>query len=97
MLVGEILTPDCQRAFELIKFDVCGLPFPWSLLTEPVRHQRVVLLDADMIVMRNMDELFDMDLSKDSIAAAHVCACNPRKLAHYPADWSVITFPIFYY
>lgn len=47
-----------------------------------------------MVVMRNMDELFDMDLSKDSIAAAHVCACNPRKLPHYPTDWLVIIFQI---
>jgi len=40
-----------------------------------------------MLVMRNMDELMEMDLPKDWIAAAHACACNPRKLAHYPADW----------
>lgn len=40
-----------------------------------------------MIVMRNMDELFDIDLPSGWIAAAHVCACNPRKLQHYPADW----------
>jgi len=47
----------------------------------------VVLLDADVIILRNMDELMDLDLPKDQIAAAHVCACNPRKLPHYPADW----------
>jgi len=40
-----------------------------------------------MIVMRNMDELFDLDLQNNWIAAVHVCACNPRKLSHYPADW----------
>jgi hypothetical protein len=40
-----------------------------------------------MIVMKNMDELMDLDIRKDQIAAAHVCACNPRKLEHYPADW----------
>jgi len=40
-----------------------------------------------MIVMRNMDELMDLELAKDQIAAAHVCACNPRRLKHYPADW----------
>ncbi|KAF9787043.1 nucleotide-diphospho-sugar transferase [Thelephora terrestris] len=48
---------------------------------------RIVLLDCDMIVMRNMDELFDIDLPDGWIAAAHVCACNPMKFAHYPADW----------
>jgi len=40
-----------------------------------------------MIVMKNMDELMDLVLPKNQIAAAHVCACNPRKLEHYPADW----------
>lgn len=49
----------------------------------------MVLLDADVIILRNMDELMDLDLPKDQIAAAHVCACNPRKLPHYPADWLV--------
>jgi len=50
-------------------------------------YDRIVLLDADMIVMRNMDELMHLSVGKDEIAAGHVCACNPRKLTHYPADW----------
>lgn len=29
----------------------------------------------------------ELDLPKNYIAAAHVCACNPRKLKHYPVDW----------
>ena len=45
------------------------------------------MLDSDMIVMRNMDELMELDLPSNWIAAAHVCACNPGKLAHYPEDW----------
>ncbi|KAL0579118.1 hypothetical protein V5O48_002901 [Marasmius crinis-equi] len=49
--------------------------------------ERVVLLDADMIVMKNMDDLMDLPLKAEQIAAAHACACNPRKFAHYPADW----------
>jgi len=48
-------------------------------------------LDSDMIVMRNMDELMGLDLPPDWIAAVHVCACNPRKLAHYPEDWCVLS------
>lgn len=43
-----------------------------------------------MIVMRNMDELMELDLPSDWIAAAHICACNPRKLAHYPKDWCAL-------
>lgn len=61
----------------------------WTKLRcfEFVEYDRLVALDSDMIVMRNMDELMELDLPPDWIAAAHVCACNPRKLAHYPADW----------
>ena len=47
------------------------------------------MLDSDMIVMRNMDELMELDLPEEWIAAVHVCACNPRGLAHYPKDWYV--------
>lgn len=52
------------------------------------------MLDSDMIVMRNMDELMELDLPEDWIAAAHVCACNPNGLAHYPKDWWVIHTPV---
>jgi hypothetical protein len=56
------------------------------------------MMDSDMIVMRNMDELMELDLASDWIAAAHVCACNPRKLAHYPEDWwvtPIISLPVW--
>ncbi|PCH33510.1 glycosyltransferase family 8 protein [Wolfiporia cocos MD-104 SS10] len=61
----------------------------WTKLRafELAEYERVVMLDSDMIVMRNMDELMDIELPSDWIAAAHVCACNPRKLPHYPSDW----------
>ncbi|KAF8640458.1 hypothetical protein AX17_000122 [Amanita inopinata Kibby_2008] len=61
----------------------------WTKLRgfELEEYERVVLLDCDMLVRKNMDELFEIELPEDEIAAAHVCACNPRKLAHYPADW----------
>jgi len=61
----------------------------WAKLRvfELADYDRIVLLDADMIVMRKMDELMELPLAKDEIAATHVCACNPRKLDYYPADW----------
>ncbi|KXN89910.1 Galactinol synthase 1 [Leucoagaricus sp. SymC.cos] len=61
----------------------------WTKLRafELFEFRRVVLLDCDMVIRRNMDDLFDLDLVDDHIAATYVCACNPRKLNHYPDDW----------
>lgn len=61
----------------------------WSKLRawELVDCERVVFLDADMLVLRNMDELFTLDLGKHALAACHACRCNPNKIASYPASW----------
>lgn len=62
-------------------------------------YERVVLLDGDILVRRNMDELMDLELDSRTtleenhsaatrvFAAAHACACNPMKKPHYPAHW----------
>ena len=60
----------------------------WSLTD----FERVVFLDADMLVVRNMDELFDMEIDTvhdpgPSVAAAHACRCNPLRIPSYPRDW----------
>lgn len=57
----------------------------YHLLIETL--QRLVLLDSDMLVIRNMDELFDMDLPFDFIAANHACVCNYAKDPWADADW----------
>ena len=72
----------------------------WSKLTpfSLEEYQRVVQLDSDMLVLKNMDELMDIDLDPaDSdgsgnkvFAASHACVCNPLKKPHYPKNWSVI-------
>ncbi|ATY66592.1 glycosyl transferase family 8 [Cordyceps militaris] len=63
-------------------------------------YDRIVQLDSDMLVLRNMDELMDIPLddpalsatgdastSRRVFAASHVCACNPLRKPHYPATW----------
>lgn len=70
-----------------------------------VEYERIVLLDGDVLVRRNMDELMDLPLDSREIihddaktggqrtrrvfAAAHACACNPMKKPQYPLHWYV--------
>jgi len=61
------------------------------------QFERVVLLDADMLVVKNMDELMEMELDDPTteingtkaFAASYACLCNPLKRSHYPEDWWV--------
>lgn len=62
----------------------------WTKLTAwdvADHYERLVLLDADMLVLQNMDELMKMNLGKGEIAACYACKCNPHKIKAYPADW----------
>ncbi len=53
-----------------------------------VDYERVILIDSDMIFLRPMDELFDMDLpGQDWVGATPACVCNPFRIADYPKDW----------
>ena len=59
------------------------------------QFDRIVVLDGDMLVLRNMDELMDMSIPDDGLAACHACVCNPKHLPHYPASWYfIIQFPV---
>ena len=49
---------------------------------------RVVVLDADMLVTQDMDELMGIALDDGEIAACHACRCNPNRIASYPASWT---------
>ncbi len=55
----------------------------WGL----TEFDRLVVLDADMLVVQPMDELFDLDLPEGGLAACHACRCNPNRIASYPASW----------
>lgn len=69
---------------------------PFSL----TEYSRIVQLDSDMLVRRNMDELMTLELDPPSIsesgdaptskrvfAAGHACVCNPLRKPHYPKNW----------
>ena len=56
----------------------------WGL----TEFERLVVLDADMLVTRDMDELFDLELADDAVAACHACRCNPNRIASYPDSWT---------
>ncbi|KAH7358014.1 glycosyl transferase family protein [Plectosphaerella cucumerina] len=75
----------------------------WSKLTpfSLTQYARVVQLDADMLVRRNIDDLMHIPLDDPATAAAttdaakssrvfaagHACVCNPLAKPHYPRDW----------
>ncbi|ORY06999.1 glycosyl transferase family protein [Clohesyomyces aquaticus] len=69
----------------------------WSKLTpfSLVEYDRVVQLDSDMLILRDMDELMELELDPPSMGgkgnrvfgASHACVCNPLKKPHYPKDW----------
>lgn len=61
----------------------------WTKLAvwNEVEYDRLVMLDADMLPLQNMDELIEMDLPRDWVAASYACTCNPQKIKHYPLHW----------
>ncbi|GFP56948.1 hypothetical protein ACSS6W_004510 [Trichoderma asperelloides] len=77
-------------------YDCWSKLVPFSL----TEYSRIVQLDSDMLVLRNMDELMTLELDPPSIsesgdastskrvfAAGHACVCNPLKKPHYPKNW----------
>lgn len=62
-VIGEIATP--RFAHVGAKLRAFGLPY-----------QRVVLLDADMMFLRNADELFETAMPPHTIGAVAGCAAN---------------------
>jgi len=62
----------------------------WTKLRvfELVEYETIVLLDADMLLRRNIDELLKVKLpGTDWIAASHFCLCNSVGASWAPDDW----------
>ncbi|KAK6902823.1 hypothetical protein I203_108083 [Kwoniella mangroviensis CBS 8507] len=51
-------------------------------------YDRVCLIDGDMMLKRNMDEIFEIPLKEDQIAATFACICNLDKSSWAPAEWT---------
>ncbi|CAL3973443.1 hypothetical protein PZA11_005682 [Diplocarpon coronariae] len=80
------LVPKEQRDLVATRFEDT-----WTKLRifEMCEYERLVFLDADMLVLGNMDELFGTPLpGRDWIAANHCCVCNLDGDEWAPADWA---------
>ena len=51
------------------------------------QFDRIAVLDGDMLVLKYMDELLEVPIPDDGLAACHACVCNPRRLSYYPSSW----------
>jgi lipopolysaccharide biosynthesis glycosyltransferase len=64
-----------------------GLPPPTPQLAQT--PETICFLDADIMIFRNMDDIFDVPLpSSDWIAAHHACICNVDRDPWAPKDWT---------
>lgn len=56
---------------------------------------KCVFMDADIIVLRNMDEIFDLD-DNITFGAVQTCTCNLRKISTFPEQWKKENCPYTY-
>ncbi|KDO22139.1 hypothetical protein SPRG_10957 [Saprolegnia parasitica CBS 223.65] len=79
------------RADQVTRYAFARFQHAWAKLRvfELEMFDTVVFLDADMLCLRNMDELFDaVRPETTTIAASRACTCNPQRIAHYPTSWT---------
>ncbi|KAI8049093.1 family 8 glycosyl transferase [Syncephalis plumigaleata] len=84
----DIPLPDVEQHLWSHYYDTWTKLRVWQL----TEYERVCFLDSDMVVLRNMDEVFSASIGDEAtafeIAAAHACTCNPLKIKGYPATWT---------
>ncbi|TPX32348.1 hypothetical protein SmJEL517_g04495 [Synchytrium microbalum] len=56
----------------------------WKL----IEYQKVCQLDADMLIIKNMDEVFDLLPEGRKLASTSACICNVMKNPRYPSFWT---------
>ncbi|KAL8947059.1 MAG: hypothetical protein Q9222_006618 [Ikaeria aurantiellina] len=89
----EYILPSVRKDFtnDPRFYDCWSKLIPFSM----TQYERIVQLDSDMLVLKNMDELMDLELDPSSMegtgdrvfAASHACVCNALKKPHYPKNW----------
>ncbi|KAF1814967.1 glycosyl transferase family protein [Eremomyces bilateralis CBS 781.70] len=92
-LRGDHLVPSVPKSYEQDP----RFHETWSKLSafSLTQFDRIVQLDSDMLVRRNMDELMELALDPPGeegagdrvFAASYACVCNPLGKPHYPSDW----------
>ncbi len=97
---GRIITRDIEPIYPASV--ASGLAYArfnevWTKLRafELIEFKKVALVDSDMLVRRNMDELFEDKYvfgdkkaeGEEWIGASWACTCNPNRIPTYPAEW----------
>ncbi|KAK4224419.1 galactinol synthase [Podospora fimiseda] len=85
--IPHILPPNSKSYSNDPRFIDCWtklIPFSFTQFT------KIIQLDSDMLILRNMDELFSLSLNNSTrlFAAGHACVCNPLQNPHYPKSWN---------
>ncbi|KAJ3042624.1 hypothetical protein HDV00_006903 [Rhizophlyctis rosea] len=83
----DILLPskDSKTAYAMARFEDVWTKFRAWALTE---YDMVCLLDADMLITRNIDDVFSLLPSDKHLAAAPACTCNIDNVPSYPPEWN---------
>ncbi|EQC42556.1 hypothetical protein SDRG_00286 [Saprolegnia diclina VS20] len=85
------VAPIPLRSDQATRYAFARFQHAWAKLRvfELEMFDTIVFLDADMLCVRNMDDLFDA-IAPDAttIAASRACTCNPQRITHYPPSWT---------
>ncbi|PVF98055.1 nucleotide-diphospho-sugar transferase [Serendipita vermifera] len=86
--IKEVDTVEVVQSRYNAEATVARLRDVWTKIRafELEEYDKIVFLDSDMVVRRNMDELFDVPITRNQTAGVHACTCNPP-VPGYRKDW----------